>query len=88
MIYISSKESDSLQSTNKKLIQSSDVDDEQVDEAKDLEFQYGVEHLYLREILEKEEVASRVRGGDTYGVVDVPHQEGVLEKDNYEGPFS
>ena len=75
MIYISSdEESGSLQSTGRTLRQSSDGDDEQVDEdqvgSRALEFQYGVEHLYPREIPKKEGVVSRVRDGD--GAVDLP----------------
>ena len=75
MIYISSdEESGSLQSTSRTLRQSSDGDDEQVDEdqvgSRALEFQYGVEHLYPREIPEQEGVASGVKDGD--GVVYLP----------------
>ena len=68
------EQSDSLQSTGRRLSQSSDGVDEQVDEAQvesqDLEFQYGVEHLYPRVIPEQEGAVVGVRDGD--GVVDLP----------------
>ena len=75
VIYISSdEESNSLQSTGRKLSQCSDGVDEQVDEAQvesqASEFQYGVEHLYPRLISEQEGVVAGVRDGDSVG--DLP----------------
>ena len=73
-VHGSDEESDSLQSTGRRLSQSSDGVDEQVDEAQvksqDLEFQYRVEHLYPRVIPEQEGDVSGVREGD--GAVDLP----------------
>ena len=45
------------------------MDEAQV-ESQASEFQYGVEHLYPREILEQEGVVSGVRDGD--GAMDLP----------------
>ena len=93
VIYISfDEESGSLWSTGRRLSQFSSGGDEQDDgaqvESQASEFQYGVGHLYPRGILEQEGAVSEVRGGDSDGAVDLPRQEGVLENDNSEGPFS
>ena len=68
------EQSDSLHSTSKRLGQSSDAVDEQVDkaqvESQASKFQYRVEHLYPRVIPEQEGVVSGVRDGDS--VVDLP----------------
>ena len=73
-VHVFYEESVSLQSTGRRLIQSNDSVDEKVDEVQveslASEFQYGVEHLYPREIPEQEGVVSGVRDGDA--VVDLP----------------
>ena len=74
------EESDSLLSIGKRLSQSSDGAVEQVDgtrvESQASEFQFEIEHLFPRMILEQEGVVAGVRDVDS--AADLPRQEVVL----------
>ena len=72
--YVPEQESDYLQSTGRRLIQSSDGAYEQVDEtqieSQASEFQFEVEHLFLRLIPEQEGAIAGVRDG--YSTTELP----------------
>ena len=72
--YGSEQESDSLQSTGRRLSQSSDGTYEQLDEAQvesqASKFQFELEHLFPRLIPKQEGVVAGVRDGDSAG--DLP----------------
>ena len=68
------EESDSLLSTSRRLIQSSDGEVEQDDgtqvESQMSEFQFEIKHLFLRMIPEQEQAVAGVRDGDS--ATDLP----------------